>query len=165
MPIYEFYCADCHVVYQFFSRGVNTRKRPDCPKCGRKKLSREVSRFAITGKAREKTDPLDDLPIDENKMMSALAALESEAGNINEDDPRQAANLMRKFAGMTGMPLGGAMEEALSRMEAGEDPDSVEQDLGERLDKEDPFQSPGRAMRILRHLRREPGRDPELYDL
>jgi len=165
MPIYEFYCQDCHTIYQFLSRTVGTDRRPTCPRCARKNLTREISRFAITGRAQEKKDSMDDLPIDEGKMMSALAALEGEASGINEDDPRQAAQLMRKFAGMTGMPLGGAMEEALSRMEAGEDPESVEADLGERLDQEDPFQSPSKAMQALRRLRREPNRDPRLYDL
>ena len=32
--------------------------------------------------------------------------LAGEAENINEDDPRQAANLMRKLTDMTGMELG-----------------------------------------------------------
>ena len=165
MPIYEFYCSDCHRIFQFFSRRVTTTKRPDCPKCGKKKLAREVSIFAVTGKAKEDAGGLDDLPIDEEKMMSALASLEGQAGNINEDDPRQAAQLMRQFASMSGMPLGGTMEEAISRMEAGEDPDSVEADLGDRLEEEDPFQTQTKAMRALRRLRKGPTRDPELYDL
>ena len=165
MPIYEFYCSDCHRIFQFFSHRINTEKRPDCPKCGRKELTREVSIFAVTGRAKEGAGALDDLPIDEEKMMGALASLESQAGNINEDDPRQAAQFMRQFASMSGMPMGGAMEEAISRMEAGEDPDSVEEDLGDRLEEEDPFQSPAKAMRALRRLRKGPTRDSTLYDL
>ena len=165
MPIYEFYCTDCHRIFQFFSRRINTKKRPGCPKCGRKKLTREVSIFAVTGRAKEGGDALDDLPIDEEKMMGALASLEGQAENINEDDPRQAAQLMRQFASMSGMPMGGAMEEAISRMEGGEDPDSVEADLGDRLEKEDPFQSPTQAMRALRRRRKATTRDPALYDL
>jgi len=165
MPIYEFYCSDCNTIFQFLSRRINTEKQPVCPKCGRKELPREVSIFAVTGKAKEGSDALDDLPIDEEKMMSALASLESQAGSINEDDPRQAAQLMRQFASMSGMPLGGAMEEAINRMEAGEDPDSVEADLGDRLEEEDPFQMQTKAMRALRRLRKGPSRDPTLYDL
>ena len=54
-----------------------------------------------------------------------MQMLAGEADNINEDDPRQAADLMRKLTHMTGMELGSGMEEALSRMESGEDPESV----------------------------------------
>ena len=106
-----------------------------------------------------------DLPVDESKMMAALAALESEAGGLDEDDPRQAARFMRRFADATGLPVGGAMEEAMRRMEAGEDPDEIEADLGDRLDEEDPFESPAGALKQLRRLTREPDRDPEIYDL
>ncbi len=33
MPIYEFYCEQCHTIYNFFSRKINLEKIPDCPKC------------------------------------------------------------------------------------------------------------------------------------
>ena len=165
MPIYEFYCSHCHSIFQFFSRSVNTEKKPDCPKCDCKELPRIASSFAVTGRAKEKTDSMDDFPMDEGKMMGALASLEKEAEGINEDDPRQAADLMRRFASMSGMPIGGAMEEALNRMEAGEDPDSIEEDLGDRLEKEDPFQSPSKTLRALKRRQKQPTRDQKLYDL
>jgi putative FmdB family regulatory protein len=165
MPVYEFYCPDCHAVFQFLSRSINTRTRPDCPRCGRKRLGREVSRFAITGKAAAPGDAMDGMPFDEAKMMEAMSAIEREADGIDEDNPREAANLVRRLADSTGMPLGPAMNEALCRMEAGEDPESVESDLGDRLDAEDPFQAPTRIAGAIRRMRREPDRDPELYEM
>ncbi len=165
MPIYEFYCPDCHAIYQFLSRSVNTRKRPDCPKCARQRLAREVSLFAITGKAKEEGDP-DDLPIDESRLESAMMQLEQEAGNLDEDDPQQAAQLMRRFADLSGMPLGGPMEEAISRLEQGEDPDAIEQELGDDLEAADLFGLQSKnALQHFRRLARGPRRDPELYDL
>jgi hypothetical protein len=79
-----------------------------------------------------------DLPIDESRMEKAMESLAAEAENINEDDPRQAANLMRKLTDMTGLKLGDKMEDALARMEAGEDPDAIEKELGD-LDESDLF--------------------------
>ena len=108
MPIYEFYCEDCHTIFNFFSKSVNTTKRPKCPACKTKTLSRQMSAFAFTGKAKEDSD-MDDLPFDEGKMEQAMNMLAGEAENINEDDPRQAANLMRKLTDMTGMELGPGM--------------------------------------------------------
>lgn len=28
MPIYEFYCSDCHAIFNFLSRQMNISKRP-----------------------------------------------------------------------------------------------------------------------------------------
>jgi putative FmdB family regulatory protein len=35
MPIYEFYCPDCHTVFSFFSSRIDTAVRPACPQCGK----------------------------------------------------------------------------------------------------------------------------------
>lgn len=164
MPIYEFYCSDCHAIFQFFSRSFNTDKRPACPACQRPGLSREVSRFAITGKAKSPDEQLDDLPIDETRMMHAMEQLAGEAESINDEDPRQAANLMRRFAHLSGMPMGDAMEEAIARMEQGEDPDAIEADMGDRLDTENPFACGG-SLKSLQRTLRAPRRDETLYDL
>ncbi len=163
MPIYEFYCRDCHTIFNFFSRSVNTKTVPPCPKC-KKMLSRQVSRFAITGKAKENND-IDDLPIDEGKMEHAMNMLAREAENINEDDPKQAANLMRKLSDMTGLKLGPGMDEALQRMEKGEDPEQLEAEMGDLLENEDPFIIPQKKSGKSKVKMPEPFRDETLYDL
>jgi len=164
MPIYEFYCENCNTIYNFFSRTVNTQKTPNCPKCKNKKLSRQVSLFAVTGKAKEDGD-MDDLPIDESRMEKAMNMLAREAEGINEDDPKQAANLMRKLSDMTGLKLGPGMDEALQRMEKGEDPEQVEAEMGDVLESEDPFIISGKKGSGPAGKRREPARDDTLYDL
>ena len=142
MPIYEFYCKPCHTVYKFFSQTINTEKIPVCPKCGYEKLQRRPSLFAaITGKGKEETGAAGEgmPPIDESRMEKAMAMLAKEADTINEDDPRQAANLMRKLTEASGLKMGAGMEEALARLEKGEDPDQIEKELGDLLENEDPF--------------------------
>ena len=167
MPIYEFYCPDCHVIFNFLSRAINTSGRPGCPRCARQHLERQVSLFAATGNAGEDGD-LDDLPIDESRMESAMEAMASEAEHMNEDDPREAARLMRKFSNMTGMEFGDGMQEALGRMEAGEDPEKVEAEMGDLMEGEDPFVLPGKkAGTQAQHgkHRGEPKRDGTLYEM
>ena len=164
MPIYEFYCEDCHTIFNFFSKSVNTTKKPKCPSCKTKTLSRQMSAFAFTGKAKEDSD-MDDLPFDEGKMEKAMNMLAGEAENMNEEDPRQAANLMRKLTDMTGMELGPGMQEALKRMEAGEDPDAIEAEMGDLLEDEDPFLMPEKKGRAKGARRAAPRRDETLYDL
>ena len=164
MPIYEFYCEDCNTIFNFFSRTINTTKRPNCPKCKKKKLTRQISSFAFTGKAQEGGDK-DDLPFDEGKMEQAMQMLAGEADKINEDDPRQAANLMRKLSDMTGLKIGPGMDEALTRMEMGEDPEQVEAEMGDLLEEEDPFLLPGKKGKGIQSKRPAPQKDKTLYDL
>lgn len=139
MPIYEFYCKACHTVYQFFSRTVNTEKKPGCPRCKNTELKRNVSKFAtISVRNGEGGDGANLSQMDEAKMEKAMAMLASEADNINEDDPLQAADLMRKLSDATGLNMGSGMEEALSRLEQGEDPAKIEEEIGDLLGADEP---------------------------
>jgi putative FmdB family regulatory protein len=163
MPIYEFYCDDCNTIFNFFSRSVNTEKCPACPRCS-KKLERQMSIFACTGRAKEESG-MDNLPINEGAMEKAMQVLASEADKINENDPKQAANLMRKLSEMTGIQLGPGMNEALKRMEAGEDPDQIESEMGDLLENEEPFVLPGASGPGGKGKRPAPQRDETLYEL
>jgi putative FmdB family regulatory protein len=162
MPIYEFYCPDCHMIFSFFSRRINTDRRPLCPRCKRLKLTRQMSPFTVVRGLKEDSDS--GLPdIDEGKLERAMTALASEAEGLNEDDPRQAAQLMRKLTKMTGLELGAGMQEALRRMEAGEDPDQIEAELGDLLEEEDPFLPEGK--KGTGGKKRSPSVDETLYEL
>ena len=163
MPIYEFYCDQCNTIYNFFSKTINTTKKPHCPRCKINVLDRRMSAFAITGRAKEEGD-MDNMPFDESKMTRAMEMLAGEAEKINEDDPRQAADLMRKLSHMTGMELGASMEEALQRMENGEDPEQIEADMGDALEGEDLFQFASKKGG-QGNPRTAPKRDDTLYDL
>ncbi|MBN1600631.1 MAG: zinc ribbon domain-containing protein [Chitinispirillaceae bacterium] len=164
MPMYEFFCSNCNTIYTFLSKKINTEKIPSCPKCHNKNLEKMVSRFAFTGSSKKDSgdnDNTPDLPIDESKMEQAIASLASQAENINENDPRQAADLMRRLSSMTGLKLGDKMEEALSRMESGEDPEAIEKDM-EDIDENDlfKFESTGGGKKHPR-----PARDETLYEM
>jgi len=103
-------------------------------------------------------------PIDEAKMEKAMGMLAREAEQINEDDPRQAAMLMRKLSDVTGLTMGSAMEEALSRMERGEYPDKIEEEMGDLLEEEDPFLLQAKK-RIKGSKKPQPRVDETLYEL
>jgi putative FmdB family regulatory protein len=131
MPIYEFYCSDCHAIFNFLSRQVNTDKRPTCPRCGRLELDRQVSRFAIS---KNRPEPgADGLPtgMDEAKMEQAMMTLAGEMEGMDENDPKAMASFMRRFTEMTGMNLGDEAREAMHRLEAGEDPEQIEAEMGD----------------------------------
>ncbi|HEM48931.1 MAG TPA: zinc ribbon domain-containing protein [Caldithrix sp.] len=164
MPIYEFYCGHCNTIFKFFSRTINTTKVPVCPKCQSSKMERAMSTFATISKSSDSAEDDIAMPnMDESKMEQAMTLLAREAEGMDEDDPKQAANLMRKLTEMTGMEMGPGMEEAISRLERGENPDQIEAEMGDLLENEDPF--------ILKKIagglakKNKPNRDDTLYDM
>ena len=163
MPIYEFYCHVCNTVYNFFSKSVNTEKIPYCPRCKDVTLTRQMSIFANISRKTGDDDNYTMPPIDEATFEKAVSMLACDVENMNEDDPRQAAQLMRKLSDATGLQMGPAMEEALNRMEQGEDPDKIEQEIGDLLEGEEPFILESKAKTGGERTR--PRIDETLYDL
>ncbi len=161
MPVYEFYCADCHAIFNFFSRRVNTHKSPSCPRCAKPGLEKLVSNFAISRNLQEPADGMPDL--DESRMEQAMMALAGEMENMSEDDPKAMAKFMRRFSSMTGMNLGDGAEEALSRLEAGEDPEQIEAEMGDLFDGEDLFSQ--KKLKRLKNKYLPPEHDETLYTL
>jgi len=130
MPIYEFACPNCRKIYSFLSKRVNPERLPVCPRCGNKKLKKEMSGFAMTrglkesaaGPAGEGNEP--PLPdMDDPRMERAMLEME-----------RDMAHMMKKMKDL--MPPGSLPKEidvAIKRLEAGEDPEKVEADMGDVL--------------------------------
>jgi putative FmdB family regulatory protein len=164
MPVYEFYCDKCNTVYKFLSKRVNTDTVPDCPQCKSTKLSRQVSLFS-TGSGKGESGDAEDMMsnLDEAKMEKAMNMLAREADNINENDPRQATSLMRRLSEAAGLKMSDNMEEALSRIEQGEDPDKVEQEMSSFLENEDPFVAENKAKKTSK--KKLPRIDDTLYEL
>ncbi len=164
MPIYEFYCSDCHALFNFFSARIDTESRPDCPRCGRERLERKPARFAaLTGA----TGSDEDGEFDDARMDQALASMAQDFEQVgNDDDPRAMAGLMRRFGEKAGLEMSPEMEAMVSRLEAGEDPDEVEKDFGDLDDDEAGFEQLFRQRRKGAGTRSaRPLVDDELYFL
>ena len=166
MPIYEFYCENCHTVFNFFSQRVNTETCPDCPKCDRPRLERQVSVFSVSrNRAEEGADSFEG--IDESRLEQAIMSMAGELQGLDQDNPQQAARAMRKVMNQSGIEWGDGVDEAIGRLEAGDDPDEIEATLDNSFDDDaESFSVKSRSM--LRTIRRKylpPKTDPILYDL
>ncbi len=145
MPIYEFYCADCHTVYSFFSARIAPEARPACPRCGRPELPRRPSRFATLkkgGRAEEGPEDASDpsAGMDEEKLERAFDALAGEFEGMDEaaePDPRQLSRVLRKFSDLTGLEAGPRLHEMIARLERGEDPEALEAEMGDGGESDD----------------------------
>jgi len=141
MPIYEFACPRCRRIFSFLSRRTNPDRLPVCPKCGNKKLEKQVSRFAMSRKLKEsspKTDPdAGEGPMpdfDDPRMARAMAEMERDMEHMDENNPRHMAHMMRKMKDL--LPSEAVPKEfdtAIKRLEAGEDPEKIEADMGDVL--------------------------------
>lgn len=173
MPIYEFYCPGNHRIYSFFARSLAYSARtPRCPDNPELPLERLISRFAVTGRAKEPAEG--GAGEDDPRLEQLMGEMERDFGDLAESanpDPRRLAQMMRRMSAATGEPLGGAMEEMLARMERGEDPEKLEEEYGSSLEQEDAGGSgPAEALGAVRTLaaratRRAPTRDPKLYEM
>jgi putative FmdB family regulatory protein len=166
MPIYEFYCRDCHTLFSFLSRAVDTSRSPACPSCGRTPLERRASAFAVSRGRPEPAAAGSEPDLDDARMERAMAELAREAEGVGEDNPRAMARLMRRFYEGSGLRMGSGMEEAMRRMEAGEDPDAIEREMGDVLEDEDPFAGGDEpALERLRRRLRPARIDTTLYEM
>lgn len=140
MPIYEFLCPRCNRIYSFHSFRVDTAKVPTCPKCGAGDLRRTPSRFGVVAGQSQRAEDggagAADDAMDDPRLEREMMRLASELEHMDENDPRQMAAAVRRMTELAGEPVTPAMEEMIRRLEAGEDPERIEEDLGDALEDE-----------------------------
>lgn len=191
MPIYEYYCPDNHTIYQFYAKTLAQGQTvPRCPENPKFRMRKVVSAFAITGGG--KKDEAGEAPagaadsgdpVEDAKMEAALNAMEGEFANVDENDPKAMARMMRRMSELTGERIDGEMEEVVRKLEEGADPESLEEQLGgdEPGGMDDPYgdelgmgmggagageakPDPKEPRHRFRVRRTAPRRDPKLYD-
>jgi putative FmdB family regulatory protein len=141
MPIYEYACPKCRMIFNFLSKRINPERLPTCPKCGNEKMVKQMSRFAMSRRVPEpvaKTEnegegpPMPDF--DDPRMERAMLEMERDLEHLDENNPKHMAHMMRKMKDL--MPPGTIPKEldvAIKRLEAGEDPEKIEADMGDVL--------------------------------
>ena len=136
MPIYEYACPKCRVVFNFLSRRIDPKHLPACPKCGNKKMVKQMSGFAALSGTRESSAPDESgapMPdMADPRMEHAMNEMARDMEHLDENNPKHLAHMMRKMKDL--MPPGsvpGEMETAIKRLEAGEDPEKIEADMGD----------------------------------
>ncbi|MEM9400153.1 MAG: cytochrome C [Verrucomicrobiota bacterium] len=168
MPIYEFYCPKNHKIYSFLARSLSlSDKIPRCPDNADYKLEKMPSTFAVTTYKTENEEGNDPLTgVDESKMASIMQEMEYAMAGMNENnpDPKQLSKMMRKMKDAMGGALPPAVDEMITRLEKGEDPEALEADLGNALSEEDFDLKALHKGRIPTSLL-PPQRDPTLYNM
>ena len=141
VPIFEFLCSTCNRIYSFLSLSATPSRQPVCPRCGATNLTRVPSSFAVSAgkKSREEKAKEPGGAQDEASMArieQEMMRMTGELGENDAEDPRVMARMMRRLAEVSGEKMTPTMEEMFRRLEAGEDPDSLEEELGPQLEAE-----------------------------
>ena len=118
MPIYEYQCQECRRVSGFLIMNLKEPFAPVCPKCGNKKMAKQMSTFAMprgVAEAQGGADDADGMPeLDNPKVMRAMAELEQQFIATARATEAERA-LLRYVEGGCQIPLG-----AHARIEEGE---------------------------------------------
>jgi len=139
VPIFEFLCPACNRIYSFLSLAPTPARKPACPRCGSGDLTRVPSSFAVGAapKAAPKTAGHPE-PDDASaaRMESEMARMMDGLDERDAENPRVMAQMVRRLAEASGEPITPTMQEMFRRLEAGEDPDALEDELGPQLEAE-----------------------------
>lgn len=115
MPFYEYRCLDCKKrVSLFMSYADYETKTPACPVCGSQSLQRIISRIRVAKSEEARLDNLSD---------------PSTWGGMDENDPKSMARTMRRMSSEMGEDMGPEFNEAVDRLEAGENPEDIEKSV------------------------------------
>jgi putative FmdB family regulatory protein len=107
MPIYEYDCDNCHRRTSVLTMRVSETVEVVCRHCGSAAMNRLMSRFAT--------------PRSEDSRMDALAD-PSKFGDLDENDPKSVARMMRRMGREMGDEFGGhEFEEAVDEIESSGD--------------------------------------------
>ena len=118
MPSYEFRCKNCKKGFVLFFSYAEYGKSPVfCAHCGSDQVRRKISRVRIAHSAETRLENLSD-----PQNLDAL-----------EDDPRALGKMMRRMREETGEEMGPEFDEVIHRLEAGQNPEQIEQDLPDLL--------------------------------
>ena len=140
MPIFEYACPICRRIFQFLSKRLKPTRKPVCPQCGNRRLTKEISQFAALQGAAEPEavgDASDGMPdFNDPRMQHVMREMERDMAHLDENNPKHMAHMMRKMKDL--MPAGmmpKEMNDAIRRLESGEDPAKIEEDMGEVFDQ------------------------------
>ena len=114
MPSYEYRCLNCKRRFEvILSYSEYSQKTIHCSHCGSENVQRRIGRIRFARSDESRLENLAD--------PASLAGL--------EDDPRALGRMMRQMSSEVGEEMGPEFDEVVHRLESGQSPDQIENDL------------------------------------
>lgn len=116
MPNYEYRCLNCRRRFEVFFTFADYGTRPVvCPHCNSDKVQRKIGRVRVARSEESRLESLAD--------PAALEGL--------DEDPRALGRMMRQMRSEIGEEMGPEFDEVVGRLEAGQTPEQIEQEMPE----------------------------------
>lgn len=116
MPNYEYRCLNCRRRFEVFFTFADYGTRPVvCPHCNSDKVQRKIGRVRVARSEESRLESLAD--------PAALEGL--------DEDPRALGRMMRQMRSEIGEEIGPEFDEVVGRLEAGQTPEQIEQEMPE----------------------------------
>jgi putative FmdB family regulatory protein len=114
MPKYEYRCLSCRRRFEIFLSYSEYGSRPiACPHCKSEKVQRRIGRIRVARSGESRLESMAD--------PGALDGL--------DEDPRALGRMMRQMSHEVGEEMPPEFDEVVGRLEAGQSPEEIEQDL------------------------------------
>ena len=129
MPIYEYRCSNCKRKVSIFWRSLSAvdESTARCTYCGSAGLSRLVSKVRVIRGGSSGDDSSSGSGAGGEADDMDLPGMEG----LDENDPRSLGRFLRKMASETGENMGPEFDEVVGRLEKGEDPEKIEESMGD----------------------------------
>ena len=114
MPKYDYRCLNCRRRFDVFITYSEYGTKPIiCPHCQSDNVQRKIGRVRVARSGESRLESMAD--------PESLAGL--------EEDPRALGRMMRQMSHEMGEEMGPEFDEVVGRLEAGQSPDQIEQDM------------------------------------
>ena len=114
MPNYEYRCLNCRRRFEVFLTYSDYGSRPvACPHCKSENVQRKIGRVRVARSGESRLENMAD--------PSSLEGL--------DEDPRALGRMMREMSHEVGEDMGPEFDEVIGRLESGQSPEQIEQDL------------------------------------
>lgn len=116
MPTYEYRCLSCRKRFDIFLTYAQYGNSPViCPHCQSAEVQRRVGRVRVAKS--------------EESRLDSFSGADSLDGL--DEDPRALGRMMRKMSGELGEEMPPEFNEVVGRLESGQSPEQIEQDMPE----------------------------------
>ncbi len=120
MPLYDYRCLDCHRSFEIYiSYAEYGTRRVQCPHCQSDNIRRRLPRVRLAKSEEERIESLADDFSDPN-LVEGL-----------EEDPRTLGRWMRRMSQELGEEMPPEFDEVVDRLEKGQRPEEIEQEMPE----------------------------------
>lgn len=155
MPIYEYFCRDCNVIFNFMSVKIAPAAAPICPRCDSQSMKKYLSSFSTSS-----AESAGELEVTEKRVESAFNNLLNRAEKLTDSDADEVSGLMHSFTKECGVEYTEKMTKVIGDISQGDEQIINKEDADYLLESSSNDEMLGKLTKEA-----DPEVDPRIYQL